>query len=112
MENNSAKKLSRAAAILSLTAVLASMPVSASTYAAATSSGAEARATGRAPGVYVEVSCEYGSTSRSSSSDKSLASVETSISVSDADYHDGDVRGTFASAWAEGEEVATAYWPG
>lgn len=114
MENKPSKKLVKSAAVLSLTAVLAAMPVSAQDYYVyAGSSSAEASVNGYSnPSVMVELSCEYGSTYKSDSKTTApgqVASVAVSISADEADYHDGALMGTYAAAWSEGELLDDDY---
>lgn len=101
MENNPTKKLSRTAAILSLTAVLASMPVSAGVAANATLSGASASAEGMRPAAEVYMCCEFGEDSKRDASSADYAEVSTSINPED--YRYGECRYTEAKAYINGE---------
>ncbi len=101
MENHSVKKLNRAAVILSLTAVLASMPVSASVAASASLGGASASAAGMRPAAEVYMSCEFGSDSERNASSENYA--EVSASISPGDYRYGECRYTEARAYINGE---------
>lgn len=114
MENNPVKKLSRAAAILSLTAVLSTMPVSAASgYASVGIWYADALAVGPLPSVRVELSCEIGGEGDSKSSDSTAedASVRATISSDDVDYHRGEVLAAYAAAWSEDVLIEEDYYP-
>ncbi len=112
MGNYSVKKLGKAVSILSLTAVLASMPVSATSYAIATSSSAEACAGSYEYSVWREVSaelsCEFGPISGTIRYED--AADGEHLLIAEANESDdparGECRSSYAAAWLDGDMVA------
>lgn len=115
MENKTTKKLVKSAAVLSLTAVLASMPVSADGYAIADSSCAIAVANSTnvnaSFSVCAELSCEYGGMSDPGtySVNKGVYELRADVYASEA-YQLGDLYSTHAEAWVNGTRVGYDYW--
>lgn len=115
MENKPSKKLVKSAAVLSLTAVLAAMPVLADGYAIADSSCAIAVANSTSVNasfsVCAELSCEYGGMSDPGTYSESngLYELRADVYASEA-YQLGELNSSHAEAWVNGTRVGYDYW--
>lgn len=110
MSNKPARKVIETAVTLTMTAILATMPVAAaSLYVNATSSGAVAHALGITPTAYAELSCEYGGVPKyDNDPDNNNEAYARVVASEGVNY--GEILSTSATAWAHGEEAESDYW--
>lgn len=115
MENKPSKQLIKSAAVLSLTAVLAAMPVSADGYALAseTMAIAHAETPNKATSIsaYAELSCEYGGGTDSGTFTESEKKISITADVYSGEvYQKGDILASQAESWVGSSRVGWDYW--